>query len=106
VDLSPPSKLMPYFIAGVGWVENSLSVTAAPGGTLLDDSKSTIGFTTGLGMDYALNDRLFIGIDARYQTSLQRSFDLTPAGQAITGQGSVQTALDVFMLGVKAGVKY
>jgi opacity protein-like surface antigen len=105
-DLAPPSNLVPYFIAGVGWVRNSLTVTTVPGGILLEDSKNTLGFATGLGLDYALSSKLFIGIEARYQTSLKRTFDLTPAGQTVTGQGNVQTPLNIFMLGVKAGIKY
>jgi len=106
VDLAAPSRMVPYVIAGIGWARNSLSVTAVPNGTILEDSRDTVGFATGLGMDYALNDRLFIGIEARYQSSLQRTFDLTAVGSSTTGTNSIQTPMNVFHLGVKAGIKY
>ncbi len=107
VDLPSQSRMVIYVIAGLGWARNSLTITAMSGqGTLMDDSRDTLAYATGLGADYALNDRLIIGVEARYQGALKRTFDLTPQGQAITGVGSVQTSMNVFMLGVKAGIKY
>jgi len=105
VDLAPPSRMVPYAIAGIGWVRNTLSVTSEQG-TIIDDSKNTVGFATGLGMDYALSDRLFIGLEARYQSSLKSTFDLTAMGSSTTGTSSVQTSMSVLMQGVKAGIKY
>lgn len=117
LDLPTQTKLLPYFIAGVGWVEDSVTITSLPKATwldtgtserrsILDDSKQTVGFVTGLGLDYPLTDRLLIGVDARYQTSAKRTFNLTPQGAAITGQSSVQTPMNIFTFGVKAGIRY
>lgn len=116
-DLGPPSKMVPYLIAGIGWVRNSLTVTASPTGawkdtgtseqrTLMEDSRSTVGYVTGVGLDYALTSRIVIGIEGRYQGSIQRPFDLTPAGQAVTGISNIPTSLNTYMVGVKAGIKY
>ena len=104
-DLAPPARTVPYVIAGIGWVRNSLSVTTSDT-TLIDQSKNTVGFATGLGLDYALSDRFFIGLETRYQYALKRTFDLTAAGSAITGTNSVQTSMSVLTVGVKAGIKY
>ena len=104
-DLGNQAKFVPYLIAGIGWVRNSLSVVT--GSTkLLDDSKDTLAYATGLGLDYALNDRLVIGMEARYQGSLNENFAYTPDGNAATGQNSVHTPLTVLSVGVKAGIKY
>jgi opacity protein-like surface antigen len=107
VDIPSQSRLTPYVIAGIGWARNSLTVTARSGpGTLLDDSRNTVAYASGVGADYALSDRLFIGVEARYHNALKRTFTLTPQGQTTTGQSSVQTSLGVFMLGARAGIKY
>jgi len=106
-DMPTDSRLVPYLIAGIGWARNSLSITAMPGqGTLLEDSKNTFAYATGAGLDYALNDRLFMGIEARYQGAFKQTYDLTPQGQATTGINSIQSSMNVFLLGVKAGFKY
>jgi len=105
VDLAPPSKLVPYIIFGTGWDRTSISA-AAGSTTLIDESHSTLGYMTGAGVDWPLNDRLFIGAEARYQGALQRNFDLTPEGHALTGTGSVQSTMKVFFLNIKAGFKY
>jgi opacity protein-like surface antigen len=106
-DMPTDTRLVPYLIAGLGWARNSLSVTAMSGqGTLLEDSHNTLAYATGLGLDYALNDRLFIGMEARYQGALKQTYDLTPQGQATTGVTSMQSSMNVFLWGVKAGFKY
>ncbi len=116
-DLSFGSKYVPYMIAGVGWTRHSLLVAAVPGApwtdtgtsesrTLLEESKNTLGYAYGLGLDYALSDGLFIGVEARYQGSLKNTFAFVPTGVAATGQTSVQTSLNLFTAGVKAGFKY
>jgi outer membrane autotransporter protein len=105
IDLSPNPKATPYAIAGVGWVRNSLTVTSASQ-VLVDDSKSTLGFALGLGMDLALTDRVFLGIEGRYQGSVKHSFDTTPAGQAATGQTQVTVPLGAYLFGAIVGVKY
>jgi opacity protein-like surface antigen len=108
VDLAPPSRLVPYLIVGSGWVRTSITATAATATptTLIDESHSTLGYMAGLGMDLPFTDRLFIGAEARYQSAFQRNFNLTPEGQALTGQGSVQSTMKVLFLSVKAGIKY
>ncbi|MFA5975150.1 MAG: outer membrane beta-barrel protein [Elusimicrobiota bacterium] len=116
-DLSAQSRFVPYFIGGLGWAQNSLSVVAVPNSTwtdtgtsesrkLLKDSKNTLGYAYGLGLDYALNDRLLIGVEARYQGSLKNTYEMTPAGAAATGQNSVRAPLNLFATSVKAGIKY
>lgn len=116
-DLPSRTKIVPYFIAGVGWVRNSLSVAAVPHSTwadtgtaesrnLLSASRNTVGYMYGIGADYELTSRILIGVEARYQSSLKSTFDWTPAGTAATGQNNVQSSLSVFMAGVKAGIKY
>jgi len=105
VDLTPPSKLVPYVIFGTGWDRTSISATA--GSTpVIDESHSTLGYMAGGGIDWPLTDRLFIGAEARYQSALQRNYDLTPEGQALTGQATVQSTMKVFFLNLKAGIKY
>ena len=47
-----------------------------------DCRRNTLGYATGIGIDYAMSDRLFIGAEARYQSALKRTFALTPQGQA------------------------
>jgi opacity protein-like surface antigen len=116
-DLPSQTKMVPYFIAGIGWVKNSLSVTSLPQTvwsdtgtseqrTLVSDSKNTVGFAAGAGLDYALVQNAFIGIEFRYQSSLSRNFDLTAVGNSTVGQGSLRTSMNILMLGVKAGIKY
>jgi len=116
-DVPSSSTLTPYFIVGLGWVRNTLSVAAVPGATwtdtgttesrpLLHDSKDTFGYAYGLGLDYALNDRLVVGIEARYESSLKSTYNLTPAGSAVTGLNSIQSSLTLFTAGVKVGIKY
>src|SRR5258708_148887 len=107
VDFPSQSKMTLYVIAGIGWSKNSILITDRTGtGTLMDQSHDTMAFATGMGADYPLSDRLVIGVEARYRSSLKRTFDLTPAGRALTGVGSIQSPLNVFTLGVKAGIRY
>jgi len=117
IDLAPSPKLTPYLLLGVGWIRHSLNVTATPltawsdtGTTeprvLVEDSKSTLGYAAGLGLDLALTDRLFIGIEAKYQGSVKRSFGVTPAGQAAIGQTQVTVPLGAILVGAKVGMKY
>ena len=78
-DLSSRSKMVIYALAGIGWAKNSLQITAMPGQpAILKDSKDTLAYATGLGADYPISDRLFFGVEARYQSSMKRTFDLTP----------------------------
>jgi opacity protein-like surface antigen len=116
-DLGPPARMVPYLIAGIGWARNSLTVTAVPAGvwndtgtseqrTLMEESRNTVGYVTGIGLDYMMTSRIVIGIEGRYQGSIQRPFDLTPAGQAATGVSNIPTSLNSYTVGVKAGVKY
>jgi len=105
MDLIPGGRWVPYAIAGAGWVKNSLTVTSDQG-TLVDDSKSTLGYAGGLGLDLILGDRLLIGIEARYEGSLAQTFGMTPTGVAASGQTGVRTSLNLFLVGLKAGVKY
>lgn len=105
LDLSPNPKFIPYVIAGIGWVRNSLTVTSDPI-TVVDDSESAFGYAAGIGADVALTDRIFLGVEARYQGSTRRSFDMTSQGEALAGQSSVDTALKIVILGLKASVRY
>ena len=108
IDLSPSPKLVPYAIVGTGWDRTSITASAASAvtTTLIDDTHSTLGYMVGVGIDLPLTSHLLIGAEARYEGALQRNFDLTPQGQALTGQGSVQSTMKVFFLNVKAGIKY
>ena len=105
MDLVPGTRITPYAIAGLGWVKNSLTV-ASDQGTLVDESKSTFGYTGGLGVDVLLSDRLLIGVEARYEGSPAQHFALTPTGQAASGQMDLRTSIDLFSFGLKAGIKY
>ena len=116
-DLGPPARMVPYLIAGIGWVKNTLSVTATPSTTwsntgtseqrtFLNDSLDTVGYASGIGLDYPISDRLYFGIEARYQGSLKRTYTLNSEGQTATGQSNIQTPVNVFLLGLKAGIKY
>jgi opacity protein-like surface antigen len=105
IDLSPNPKLVTYAIAGLGWVKNTLSVTSAPT-TIVDSSKATLGYAAGLGVEFPLSDRLFIGAEARYQGSERQSYQTTPDGTAATGRTSISVPLSVFLLSLKAGFKY
>jgi opacity protein-like surface antigen len=108
VDLSASSRLVPYVIVGTGWDSTSITATAATAAptTLIDESHSTLGYLVGGGIDLPFTDHLYIGAEARYQGAFQRNYDLTPAGQALTGQGAVQSTMKVFFLSLKAGIKY
>ncbi len=107
VDIPARSKMIPYALAGIGWGRNTLTVTDRLGaGTIIDQSKDTLAFATGLGLDYPLTDRLLIGIEGRYQSALKKSFSLSPAGRALTGTDSIQSSLNVLMWGVKVGIQY
>jgi len=106
IDLSPSPKLMTYAIAGIGWVRNSLMITSAPATPIVDSAKETFGYAGGVGVDLALTDRLFIGVEARYQGSERQSFEMTPEGVAATGRTSISVPLSVFLVGLKAGIKY
>lgn len=109
VDIAPPakpaSKWVPYVMAGSGWTRTSIAASTASA-TLIDQSHSTLGYMVGAGIDWLLTDRLYIGADARYQGALQRNYDLTPEGQALTGVGNVQSTVRVLTFSVKAGIKY
>jgi len=117
LDLTSSAKFVPYVIAGIGWARNSLTVSALPDSTwsdtgtsesrtLVDDSGSALGYAAGAGVDVALSDRIFLGVEARYQGSTRRSFDVTPQGESVMDQGSVSTALKMVILGIKAAVRY
>jgi opacity protein-like surface antigen len=107
VDIPSRSRIVMYVLAGVGWARNSLSITAMPGQiALLEQSKDCLAYASGIGADYALSDRLFIGVEARYQGSFRRTYDLTPAGTTLTGVNSMDTSMNVILLGVKVGIKY
>ena len=105
MDLIPGGRWVPYLIAGAGWVKNSLTVSSDQG-TLVDDSKSTLGYVGGFGMDLILGDRLLLGLEARYEGSLAQTYAMTPVGIAASGQTGVRTSLNLFLIGLKAGVKY
>ena len=108
IDISPSPRLVPYAIFGTGWDRTSITASAASAvtTTLIDDTHNTLGYMVGGGIDLPLTSYLYIGAEARYQGALQRNFDLTPAGQELTDQGSVQSTMKVFSLNVKAGIKY
>ncbi len=117
IDFPHSSKLVTYVIGGIGWVRNSLSITAYPTGlwndsasaeqrTFLSTAKSTLGFAGGLGLDLDLTQTLVFGIEGRYQTSLKQYFDLTPEGQAATGQTSISSLLKIYTICFKVGIKY
>jgi opacity protein-like surface antigen len=117
LDLAPNPKFIPYLLAGVGWARSSLSATATPVSTwadtgtaesrlILDDAKISLGYAAAAGVDIALNDRIFVGVEARYQAATARNFDLTAQGRAVTGQNNVDSAIKMIILGVKAAVRY
>jgi len=117
MDFGANARFVPYAIAGLGWVQNSLTVTALPASswddtgtsearTFVDQSKSTLGYAGGLGLDVLLSDRLLIGIEARYEGSPVQHFAMTSAGAAASLQTDLRTSADLFSVGIKAGVKY
>jgi opacity protein-like surface antigen len=104
-DLNGTPKAQTYLIGGLGWVKHSLSITA-DGTSLVNDSKDAFGYMAGIGLDFALNDRLLIGVEGRYQGSVRKEFPLTPEGAAVAHQPSISVPLSVFFVGLKAGIKY
>lgn len=105
IDLGPNPKLTPYAIAGLGWVRTSLAVTSGSQ-VLVDESNSTLGYALGLGMDLPLTDRLYIGIEGRYQNSIKHTFNTTSAGLAATGQSQVAFSSGAYLFSAKVGIKY
>jgi len=105
MDFGAESHFVPYAIVGLGWVKNSLTVTSDQG-TLIDQSKSTLGYSGGLGMDIILGDRLLVGLEARYEGSPAQHFAMTSLGAAASGQTDVHTSINLFSVGLKAGVRY
>ena len=71
---------------------------ALPNPDLAEDSKTSLGYAAGLGLDLALNDRLFVGVEAKYQT-VQRQFDVTPAGPKPPPALRASVPLGAFLLG-------
>jgi opacity protein-like surface antigen len=105
MDLTTTSHFVTYAIAGLGWVQNSLTVNSDQG-TIVDQSRSTFGFSGGLGFDVLVTQALVIGIETRYDGSPAQHFGMTAAGAAATGQTDLRTSADLFSVGLKAGIKY
>jgi opacity protein-like surface antigen len=105
LDLSKTNHFVTYAIAGLGWVKNSLNVTSAQG-TIVDDSKTTLGYGGGLGLEVLITQALLIGLEARYEGSPEQHFGMTALGTASSGQTDVKTSISVFNVGLKAGIRY
>ena len=110
-------NLVPYVLGGIGWVRNTLTITAIPVApwpdtgtseqrTLMEDSRDSIGIAAGAGMDWTLTSALFFGGEVRYQYALARSFSTTPKGQSTTGQSSASSSMNNLFYSLKLGVKY
>jgi opacity protein-like surface antigen len=106
MNLGASSHFLPYAIAGLGWVKNSMTVYNSGQGTVIDDSKSTFGYAGGLGVDLLLTDRLILGMEARYEGSPAQHFGMSAAGAAASGVTDVRTSANLFTVALKAGVKY
>jgi len=106
MNLGASTHFVPYAIVGLGWVKNSLTVYSSQQGTIIDDSKSTVGYAGGLGVDLLLTDRLILGVEARYEGSPAQHFGMSAAGAAASGVTDVRTSANLFTIGLKAGVKY
>jgi outer membrane immunogenic protein len=72
-----------------GLVDGSASYIARPGGspalTFSDNNKLHVGYTVGAGLDYAVTDRLSVGVEYRYFDLGSQTYNLgavTPAGMA------------------------
>ena len=104
-DLLQGYRFVPYAIAGIGWVKNSLKVST-PEGTLVDETKNAFGYVGGLGLDLLMTQRWVLGIEARYEGSPSEAYDLTDYGQATTGLSEFRTPISLFSAGLKIGYKY
>ncbi len=105
VDINANPKVITYLIGGLGWVKHSLVINSDKG-TIIDVSRDAFGFAGGLGLDYLLNDRLYLGVEGRYQGSVKQSFHTTDLGQSVTGQSSISLPLSVVLVSAKIGVRY
>jgi outer membrane immunogenic protein len=72
-----------------GFVDGSAAYVARPGGspalTFSDNNKFHVGYTVGAGLDYAVTDRISVGVEYRYFDLGSQTYHLgavTPAGMA------------------------
>jgi outer membrane immunogenic protein len=72
-----------------GFVDGSASYVARPGGspalTFSDNNKFHVGYTVGAGLDYAVTERVSVGVEYRYFNLGSQTYNLgavTPAGMA------------------------
>ena len=116
-DVSVNQRFVTYLVAGIGWVKNTLTITAVPvtnwadtgtseQRTLWDHSRDSIAFAAGAGLDWNLTSSLYAGAEVRYQNALSRNFPTTPVGQATTGQTSTSTSMNNLFYALKIGVTY
>jgi outer membrane immunogenic protein len=79
-------------------VDESASYPARPGGspamTFSDENKLHVGYTVGAGLDYAVTDRISVGVEYRYFDLGSQTYNVgavTPAGMAAS---TVSNSLD------------
>lgn len=81
----PFGKLIPYFHAGIGFYRlTHMKIMNAIGETIegFDNLKTSFGFTTGAGLQYNLNDKVFLFISGNYESIQSRA-------QGISGEFGV-----------------
>jgi outer membrane immunogenic protein len=93
-------RLLLFTTAGLelGLLNGSASYVARPGGspalTFSDDDKYRVGYTVGAGLDYALTDRVSVGVEYRYFDLGKETYNLgAVTGTATAGASTVSNNL-------------
>ena len=91
-------RVLLYATGGLetGLVNASANYIARPGGspaqTFSDNDKIQTGYTVGAGLDYAITDRLNVGVEYRYVDLGSQTFNLgAVTGSASAGASTVNT---------------
>ena len=114
----PEGKILPYLLGGFGLHNSSLKFSASPAAGLVwadtgtresrvfgDDSASSYALAFGLGVDVPVNERVFIGIETRYQYLGSVTYSANSLGRAV-GVTGVEGATSMVNVFARAGYKF
>lgn len=115
----PAGQVQPYVLGGFGFHRTSLDAKTAPQagfvwadtGTretrqMVDDSQTNYALAIGGGLDFPINDTVFMGVEGRYQHLGEVTFSTTPSAVQTFGVTSVKGPMNMFNFLAKAGFKF
>ena len=119
VNLKTTGTVIPFVFWGMGINSTTLQIntTPSPGfywfntGTreeraLINDSESGVAVALGGGVDYYISDRVFFGLEGRFDYLGNADYSSTPSTEFFTGLSGVKGTFDLFNVMGRVGYRF